>query len=250
MIDAAVKALAQMFSPPFRSVLLKSSGLALALIVLIAIALHRLLVWLTTAGADWAETVFGISAHAPLSIFIWVVSIAAGLGIIVGSVFLMPAVTALVGSFFVDDIALEVERTHYPTQPVGRPLPLTRALAEGVKTALLAVLVYLIALPFLLFAGFGAIIFFLASAYLLGREYFELAAMRHRPVIEAKELRKMNQSTVFLAGMFIAAFVLIPIVNLATPLFAMAFMVHVHQRIMGDMRPRLDDKRPTMEKAR
>jgi CysZ protein len=250
MIDAAVKALVQMCSPPFRSVLLKSAGLALALIVLIAIALQRLLVWLTTAAADWAETVFGISAHAPLSIFIWVVSIAAGLGIIVGSVFLMPAVTALVGSFFVDDIALEVERTHYPTQPVGKPLPLTRALAEGVKTALLAVLVYLIALPFLLFAGFGAIIFFLASAYLLGREYFELAAMRHRPVIEAKELRKMNQSTVFLAGMFIAAFVLIPIVNLATPLFAMAFMVHVHQRIMGDMRPRLDDKRPTMEKAR
>src|SRR6516162_11069653 len=73
MIDAAVKALAQMFSPPFRWVLLKSAGLALALIVLIAIALQRLLVWLTTAGADWAETVFGISAHAPLSIFIWVV---------------------------------------------------------------------------------------------------------------------------------------------------------------------------------
>src|SRR6516162_3539064 len=106
MIDAAVKALVQMCSPPFRSVLLKSAGLALALIVLIAIALQRLLVWLTTAAADWAETVFGISAHAPLSIFIWVVSIAAGLGIIVGSVFLMPAVTALVGSFFVDDIAL------------------------------------------------------------------------------------------------------------------------------------------------
>src|SRR5215831_18761027 len=91
MIDAAVKALAQMFSPPFRWVLLKSAGLALVL--------HRLLVWLATAGANWAETVFGISAHAPLSILIWVVSVAAGLGIVVGSVFLMPAVTALVGSF-------------------------------------------------------------------------------------------------------------------------------------------------------
>src|SRR5215813_3429972 len=149
MIDAAAKALAQMFSPPFRWVLLKSAGLALAVIVLIAIGLHRLLVWLATAGADWAETVFGISAHAPLSILIWIVSIAAGLGIIVGSVFLMPAVTALVGSFFVDDIALEVERAHYPTEPVGRALTLTQALVEGLKTALLAVLVYLIALPFL-----------------------------------------------------------------------------------------------------
>ena len=251
MIDAAIKALAQMVSPPFRWVLLKSAGLALGLIILIAIGLHRLLVWLATAGASWAETVFGISAPAPLSIFIWVVSVAAGLGIIVGSVFLTPAVTALVGSFFVDDIALEVERTHYPGQPVGRPLRLTRAVVEGVKTALLAVLVYLIALPFLLFAGFGVIIFFLASAYLLGREYFELAAMRHQPVAEAKELRKTHQSAVFLAGMFIAAFVSIPIVNLATPLFAMAFMVHVHQRIMGDTRPRVSDERqPRIDKAR
>jgi CysZ protein len=251
MIDAAVKALAQMFSPPFRWVLLKSAGLALVLIVLIAIGLHRLLVWLATAGANWAETVVGISAHAPLSILIWFVSVAAGLGIIVGSVFLMPAVTALVGSFFVDDIALEVERTHYPAQPAGRPLTLTHALVEGIKTALLAILVYLIALPFLLFAGVGVLIFFFASAYLLGREYFELAAMRHQPVAGAKELRKTHQSTVFLAGMFIAAFVSIPIVNLATPLFAMAFMVHVHQRIMDDTRSRVsEERRPRIDKAR
>jgi CysZ protein len=231
MIDAAVKALVQMFSPPFRWVLLKSAGLALALIVLFAIALDWLLVWLATAGANWAQSMFGVSAPTPISIFIWILSVAAGIGIIVGSVFLMPAVTALVGSFFVDEIALEVERTYYPTQPVGTPLPLPRALLEGAKTALLTVLVYLIAVPFLLLAGAGAVIFFLASAYLLGREYFELAAMRHAPVAQAKRLRQTHQSTVFLAGLLIAVFVSIPIVNLATPLFAMALMVHVHQRI-------------------
>ena len=231
MIAAAVKALVQMFSPPFRSVLLKSAALALGLIVLLAIALHRLLVWLATAGANWVETIFGVNAPAPISIFTWILSVAAGLGIIVGSVFLMPAVTALVGSFFVDDIALEVERTHYPTEPVGTPLPLPRAVLYGAKTALLAILVYLIAVPFLLLAGAGALIFFLASAYLLGREYFELAAMRHQPIAQAKRLRQTHQSTVFLAGTLIAAFVSIPIVNLATPLFAMALMVHLHHRI-------------------
>jgi len=231
MIDAAVKALVLMFSPPFRGLLLKCAGLALGLIVLFAIALHRLLVWLATAGANWVENMFGVSAPAPISIFIWVLSVAAGIGIVVGSVFLMPAVTALVGSFFVDDIALEVERTHYPTQPVGTPLPLPRAVLQGTKTALLAILVYLIAVPFLLLAGAGAVIFFLASAYLLGREYFELAAMRHQPIAQAKRLRQTHQSTVFLAGILIAAFVSIPIVNLATPLFAMALMVHVHQRV-------------------
>ena len=231
MIDAAVKALVQMFSPPFRWVLLKSSGLALGLIVLFAIALHRLLVWLATAGANWVENIFGVSAPAPISIFVWVLSVAAGIGIIVGSVFLMPAVTALLGSFFVDDIALEVERTHYPTEPVGTPLPLPRAVLQGAKTALLAILVYLIVVPFLLVAGAGAVIFFLASAYLLGREYFELAAMRHQPIAQAKRLRQIHQSTVFLAGILIAVFVSIPIINLATPLFATALMVHVHHRI-------------------
>jgi CysZ protein len=230
MIDAAAKALAQMFSPPFRSVLLKSAALALAVITVIAIALYRLVVWLAAAGADWSETMLGSGAHTAISVLAWFLSVAAGLGVIVGSIFLMPAVTALVGSLFVDEIALEVERTHYPADPVGTALPLTRAMVEGIKTALLAILVYLLALPFLLFAGFGAIIFFLAAAYLLGREYFELVAMRHRPVLEAKALRKKRRGAVFVAGLFIAAFVSIPIVNLATPLFGMAFMVHIYKR--------------------
>ena len=55
--------------------------------------------------------------------------------------------------------------------------------------------------------------------------------MRYHSVAEAKRLRKEHQSTVFIAGLFIAAFVSIPIVNLATPLFGMAMMVHVHKRI-------------------
>jgi uncharacterized protein involved in cysteine biosynthesis len=38
---------------------------------------------------------------------------------------------------------------------------------------------------------------------------------------------------VYVGGLFIAAFVSIPIVNLATPLFAMAFMVHLHKRLSG-----------------
>ncbi len=240
MLDAAVKALSQLLSPPFRVVLLKSAGLALALIILIGVGLHRLLAWLATTGADWLEGALGAGTHMLLSILTWIISIAAGLGVVVGSVLLMPAVTALVGSFFVDEIALEVERTHYPLDPVGRPPPPLRALMEGVKAALLAVLVYLVALPFLLFAGFGAVIFFLAAAYLLGREYFELAAMRHHPFAEAKRLRKIHRGTVFVAGLLIAAFVSIPIVNLATPLFGMALMVHV-RRMTDATRPRSEN---------
>ncbi len=77
------------------------------------------------------------------------------------------------------------------------------------------------------------VILFLANAYLLGREYFELAAMRFRTPHDAKALRKANAAYVFLAGMAIAVFVAIPLVNLATPIFAMAYMVHIHKRMTG-----------------
>jgi CysZ protein len=233
MLGAATQALSQMFSPPFRAVLVKSIGLALILIVIIGIGLHHLLAWIANAGEGFAEHTLGANAHGPLAVLAFILSIAAGLGMLVGSVFLMPAVTALVASFFVDDIALEVERSRYPGEPEGKPLPLMRAIIEGVRTALLAIVVYLVALPFLLFAGFGAVIFFFCTAYILGREYFELAAMRYRPVAQARALRQQHSGTVFVAGMFIAAFVSIPVVNLATPLFGMAFMVHVHKRLSG-----------------
>jgi CysZ protein len=231
MLGAAALALSQMVSPRFRAVLLKSIGLGLLLIIIIGIGLQHLLAWLLGAGEGLAEQNLGPYAHWPLAIVAYALSLAATLGVIAGSVLLMPAVTALVASFFVDDIAVEVERGCYPDEPVGRALPLVRAAIEGLRTAIIAVVIYLAALPLLLFAGFGAIIFFLCTAYILGREYFELAAMRYRPAAEAKALRRLNAGTVFVAGLFIAAFVSIPVVNLATPLFGMAFMVHMHKRL-------------------
>src|SRR5262245_28221036 len=236
MLDAAFKALAQMFTQPFRNVLWKSIGLAAILIIVIGIGLNRVLVWLAGVVQGWAEQTIGLTTNMPVTL------LAATFGITVGSVLLMPAVTALVASFFVDQIAEQVERSHYPDEPVGHELPLWRATMQGLKTALLAVGVYLLALPFMLLAGFGAVIFFLCTAFLLGREYFILAAMRFRPPSEARQLRRLHQGTLFIAGMFIAAFVSIPILNLATPLFGMAFMVHIHKRLTGPPSPFDEDR--------
>ena len=241
MLEAVIKTLSQIFSPPFRQVLLKATGLALILIVAIGIALNRVFFWMAESGAAWAET--GTGAHAPWQILAWVLSLAATLGIITGAVFLMPAVTAFVGSFFVDEIADQVERAHYPADPPGRALPLGRALIEGIKTALLAVAVYLCAVPFLFVAGLGLVIMFFANAYLLSREYFLLAAMRFRPPDEARALRRAHSTRIFLAGMLIAIFVSIPLLNLATPLFAMALMVHMHKRVSGRKVELIEPKR-------
>lgn len=233
MLDDAIKAITQIFAPPLRALLWKTIALALALIVAAGIALDRLIVHLIGAGGASLETTFGPNAHAPANAIVWLLSIAAGLGIIAGSVMLMPAVTAVVGSFFADQIGDEVEREHYPADPPGKALPPWRAIVEGGKTALLALVVYVCTVPLLLIGGLGAAIFFLATAWLLGRIYFELAAMRFHPPAQAKVLRKRNALTIYAGGLLIAAFVSIPIVNLATPLFAMAFMVHMNKRLLG-----------------
>lgn len=238
MLDAAIKALSQMLSPPMRSILWRSIGLALVLIVVLAIGLQRLLSWFATYGEVWLEGLLGPNWHTSLDVLAWIISIAAGLGVVFGSVFLMPAITSLVASFFVDDVADIVEREYYPAERPGTALPFNQAIAEGIKTALLTILVYLIALPLVFLAGAGFLVFFLAAAWLLGREYFELAAMRFRSPEDAKAMRRDNAATIFTAGLFIAAFVSIPAVNLATPIFAMAFMVHMHKRLSGS-RPEL-----------
>jgi CysZ protein len=234
MFEAAFRALGQMFSPPFRSVLLKSAGLAILVLAVLTIALFKLSAWLAESGGAWAEGTIGSLAHTPLIFAGWVLAFAVGFGLFAGAIFLMPAVTALTASFFADEIAEHVEAEHYAGDPPGKALPIARAAFEGVKTALIAVAIYLAAMPFLLFAGLGAVIFFLATAWLLGREYFELAAMRYRPVPQAKAFRRFHSTSVFIGGLFIAGFVSIPILNLATPLFGTAFMVHLYKRLTGE----------------
>ena len=232
MLDAAIKAITQMFSPPLRAVLWRSVRLALAAdrrrrlsvrTVLIGLIEHR-----QRLGRDHARAARTTPAHA----IAWLLSIAASLGIMVGSIFLMPAVTALVASFFADQIGDEVEHEYYPADPPGMALPMALAVVEGCRRRCWRLLVYLCAVPLLLFAGFGAVIFFLATAWHAEPGIFRAgrhavpAARRGQGAAQAATPRRS-----IIGGLFIAAFVSIPIVNLATPLFAMAFMVHLHKRL-------------------
>ena len=196
--------------------------------------LNRIFVALAESGATWAEQTSGFAPHAAWATLAWVLSIMASLGIVTGALFLMPAITAFVGSFFVDEVADAVERDSYPAEPPGNALPIFRALIEGVKFAVLALVgLSRVRCRSYFSPGSASIVLFLANAYLLGRQYFEFAAMRFRPPDEAKAMRKANAPYIFLAGIAIALFVSIPLVNLATPIFAMAYMVHIHKRMSG-----------------
>lgn len=216
MIAAARLAARDIFSPPFRSVLWRSLVMTAALLV----ALWTLLEWLVarTVTTPWPW----------LDLFI---DVTTGIGLIVLLGFLVAPVAALFVGLFLDEVAEAVERIHYPGDIPGRPLPPGRAFVTAVTFLSVVLVVNAIALPLVFLIGFGVIVFLVANAYLLGREYFELAALRIYEKPDVREMRARHSARIFGAGLLIAAFAAVPIVNLLAPLFATAFMVHLVRRL-------------------
>ena len=218
MIADALAALSEIFTPPFRSVLWKVLGLTLALLVLAVVGLHHALLALVALPYPWLQTT---------------VSILAGLGLSVGSLFLVAPVSALVAGLFVDDLAGRVERDIDPASEPGRPLAILQSLWLSLGFAGLSLGVTLIALLLLLVPGVNAIAFLAANTYLLGRQYFEFAALRFHSVDEVTMLRHRHAGRIMVAGFMIALFVSVPVLNLLTPLFGTALMVRIHKRLGG-----------------
>ncbi|MBZ8133549.1 sulfate transporter family protein [Afifella sp. IM 167] len=216
MLSDAQRALDEILSPPFRTVLWKSVGLTVALLFAIWLLVEGFLVHSLALPYGWLET--GIEVFS-------------GLTLIVGLAFLIAPATSLFAGIFLDDIAEVVETQHYPDEPPGRPLSILEGLATTLQFTAIVVAVNLVALPLVLFLGFGVVIFFVANGYLLGREYFDLAARRFHDRRTAKILRLRHSGRIFLAGLVIAGFTAVPILNFLAPLFATAFMVHVQKRI-------------------
>lgn len=217
LLTSVSKSVAQLFSSPFRSVFWKSLGLTIALLVGLWFGLEALVSgFLTPFMGPWPWVSTAVS---------WLL----GAGLVVGLGFLIAPVASVFAGVFLDDIAEAVEQRHYPDQPVGEPVSLVRSIGITLRFLGLVLLGNLLALVTMLFFGFGVIVFFVVNGYLLGREYFQFAAMRHGSRDRAEDLRKHNGMTIFLGGLVIAALLSVPILNLLTPLFAGALMVHVHQ---------------------
>jgi len=215
-INLAIRSFRQVLAPAFRGVLWRSIGLTLALLVVLGIGF--------TAGAEWLGEHYGpwIGATAAL--------ITGSAYLFLGA-YLVAPVSTLVAGFFLDEVAAEVERTDYRADPPGTALPFTTALWLSARFALIVAAVNVVALLLLLVPGVNAVIFLVANAYLLGREYFELAAGRFRGPEAARELRRRHAVKVFVAGLIVALVLAIPILNLLTPLFGTVLMVHLHKRL-------------------
>ena len=218
MLDAAVAAAAQLFTPPFRNVFWKTLGLTLAMLAF---------VW---AGLELIVSGLALPIVAPYPWLGTILSLIAGAGLVIGLAFLVAPVSFLVAGYFFDELAEHVEAELDP-YVIGRALPFADAARVAAEFAALSLAVNLIALLLWLIPGVNAVAFFGANAYLFGRGYFELAALRYFPAPEAARLRKENELQLFIAGLVMAAMLAVPFVNLLTPLFGAAFMVRVARGI-------------------
>ena len=72
-------------------------------------------------------------------------------------------------------------------------------------------------------------VFYAVNGYLLGREYYELIALRRLDRTEARALWQKKRWRFILSGMAIAFLLTIPLINLLTPIIATMVMVHLYE---------------------
>ncbi|MBP1846880.1 CysZ protein [Rhizobium petrolearium] len=227
ILDAARLSLINLFAPETRAVFWKTLGLTILVLVGIWFALREIFIlyawpWFAAFFPDMPDWTGWLTLIA---------AIAAGIGLALALALLIAPITALIAGLFLDDVAEVVEKRDYPNDPPGKAMPLGEAIASSIKFLGVVIVGNIIALLLLFIPGINLVAFFLVNGYLLGREFFEFAAMRFRSPLEARAFRSKHASTVFMAGLLIACFLAVPIVNLLTPLFAAGLMVHLHKVI-------------------
>lgn len=216
IFDAFYKTLAQTDDPRFRRVLFLGIGLTFALLAAVYVAFLMLIQWFT-----------GSSVSLPLlGEVTWMddlLSIGSLFAMMVLSIFLMVPVASAMTSLFLDEVAQAVEDKHYPHLPETGSPPFWAALKDTVNFLGVLIGANLLALFFyLLFPPAAPFIFWGLNGFLLGREYFTLAAIRRVGPVEARKMRRKHMGTIWLAGTLMALPLSLPLVNLVIPILGAA----------------------------
>ena len=223
-----LKALGQLPDPRFRRVLWLGIGLTVALLI----GSYALILWVIEFTTGAGVAIPGVGEVA------WVgdlLSWGSLLIMLVLSVFLMVPVASAITSLFLDDVAHAVEAEHYPNLPPVARVPFWDGLRDNVNFLGVLVGANVLALFAYVLMPFAAIfIFYGLNGFLLGREYFQIAAMRRLGRTGAKELRSRHTGTIWLAGCLMALPLSIPLVNLFIPILGAATFTHLFHALNRD----------------
>lgn len=222
------KALSQVGDPRFRKVLLLGIGLTIALLVA---AYAGLLMLFQTSSTElpligevtWLNDLLGWGSL---------------LLMIIVSVFLMVPVASAITSMFLDEVAQAVEDRHYPSLPIVSRIPINEAVRDTLS--FLGILIVANLLALILYVAFSPVALFIfwgLNGYLLGREYFQLAAMRRIGREGAKKLRRKHKLTIWAAGVLMAMPLSVPLVNLVIPILGAATFTHLFHALHSQTGP-------------
>ncbi len=212
MISAFLRALTLLKESAFWRVVWHSVLITMAAFIGLYVLVWAVLAHVSVANIWWIDTVVDVLGGLAVLVLTWV---------------LFPAVATLVIGLFIDRIISAVEGQYYPHLPAPVPLSWGHSLAVTVKFTAVMVALNLFVLPLYLVPVLNLILFYGINAYLLGREYFEMVAMRRLDPRSAQRLRRSQRLRLFIAGLLIAGLLTVPVVNLVAPLLAAAFMVHL-----------------------
>ena len=230
-LASAALALGQLGDPRFVRTFALGVGLALALLAALA--------WAVLAGLGWlVPDAVTLPWIGPVTFLDELASGAGLIAFLVASIFLMVPVAALFTGLFLDDVADAVEARHYPALAPARRL----GLAESVRESL-GFFVTCWWRPtswrwsiYLLVAPLAPFVFWAVNGFLLGREYFQLVAVRRLGRAGAKALRRRHPLTIWIAGVLMAVPLTIPVVNLAVPILGAATFTHLFHRLWDPAR--------------
>lgn len=218
-------ALGQIGDRRFRRVLLLGVALALALLI----AVYAAFLWLIQSLTPETLELPFVGPVGGLDTLLSFGSAVVMLGL---SVFLMMPVASLFTGLFLEDVAQAVEDRHYPHLPPVPRLKLVDGLIDSVNFFAVLLAVNALAMILYVFAGpFVPIVFWAVNGFLLGREYFTLAAMRRLGRQGARDLRRRHPFRIWMAGTLMAAPLSVPVLNLLVPVLGAATFTHLFHRL-------------------
>ena len=219
MLSALSRAFAQLPRPEMRGPLIRSVAWACLVFFLLwaglAVGIHYAL----ARDEYWIELLAGILGSLAAPALTWL---------------LFPSVVLMILGFYAEAIIRAVEQRHYPnlaTPPKSRQMA---NLWSGIRLALIGLVLNIVALPlYLLFPGLNLVLFLGLNGYLLGREYFDVVALRRVDWRTAQRLWRGHRVSFILSGVVVAGLFALPVVNLVAPIIGLAAAVHLVERFRG-----------------
>lgn len=227
ILRAFFLALSQMTDPRFRRVLLLGIGLTFAVLIAVYAGFLGAVQWLAPdqmrlpgiGEVRWLNDLLGWGSLVLMLVL---------------SVFLMVPVASAITSMFLDQVAEAVEDRHYPNLPPAQKVPFGDALRDTVNFLGVLIAANVAALLlYVIFVPLAPFIFWGLNGFLLGREYFQLVAMRRIGRAGAKDMRKRHSGTIWMAGVLMAMPLSIPLVNLLIPILGAATFTHLFQFLLA-----------------